>query len=85
VQIRLEQDPEMMKVCLVEHTFVTNRFWKGSTQFLTKTLPRVSTENEPSRARLHKRMMSISASQGYLRRSERNPAACWPADSYMGR
>ncbi|RAS28567.1 hypothetical protein D884_04235 [Pseudomonas sp. URMO17WK12:I10] len=34
----------MMKVRLVEHTFGTNRFWKGSNQFVTKTLPRLSTE-----------------------------------------
>jgi len=70
----------------VEHPFGTLKFWMGSTHFLTKTLPRVSTEMS-----LHvlaynlKRMMSISVSQGYLRRSGRKSAACWPASSYMGR
>ena len=28
----------------VEHTFGTLKAWKGATHFLTKTLPRVSTE-----------------------------------------
>lgn len=69
VQIRLEQDPGKMKVRRqkVEHPFGTLKFWMGSTHFLTKTLPRVSTEMS-----LHvlaynlKRMMSIFGIVGLL-------------------
>ncbi len=69
VQIRLEQDPGKMKVRrqTVEHPFGTLKFWMGSTHFLTKTLPRVSTEMS-----LHvlaynlKRMMSIFGIAGLL-------------------
>ena len=66
MQVRLEHDPAMMKVRrkTVEHPFGT---LKGSTHFLTKTLPRVSTEMS-----LHvlaynlKRMMSIFGIAGLL-------------------
>ena len=69
VQIRLEQDPGKRKVRrqTVEHPFATLKFWMGSTHFLTKTLPRVSTEMS-----LHvlaynlKRMMSIFGIAGLL-------------------
>jgi hypothetical protein len=46
VQIRLEHDPGKMKVrrYKVEHPFGTLKYWMGSTHFLIKTLPRVSTE-----------------------------------------
>lgn len=46
MQIRLEHDPGKMKVRrqTVEHPFGTLKYWMGSTHFLTKTLPRVSTE-----------------------------------------
>jgi hypothetical protein len=38
--------PEKMRVRqqTVEHPFGTIKFWMGSTHFLTKTLPKVSTE-----------------------------------------
>ena len=46
MQQRLEQTPEASRVRrqTVEHTFGTLKAWMGSTHFLTKTLPRVSTE-----------------------------------------
>ena len=46
MQSRLDQAPEMMRIRkqTVEHTFGTLKAWMGSTHFLTKTLPRVSTE-----------------------------------------
>ena len=46
MQERLIKQPEMMAVRrqTVEHTFGTIKAWMGSTHFLTKTLPRVSTE-----------------------------------------
>jgi len=46
MHIRLELQPEMMRVRLqtVEHSFGTLKSWMGYTHFLTKTLPRVSTE-----------------------------------------
>jgi transposase len=46
VQDRLLQNPEAMAIRrrTVEHTFGTIKAWMGSTHFLTKTLPRVSTE-----------------------------------------
>jgi hypothetical protein len=69
MQVRLEHDPAMMRVCrqTVEHPFGTLKSWMGSTHFLTKTLPRVSTEMS-----LHvlaynlKRMMSIFGIAGLL-------------------
>ncbi|WP_176510363.1 transposase, partial [Pseudomonas urethralis] len=69
VQIRLEHDPGKMKVRrqTVEHPFGTLKYWMGSTHFLTKTLPRVSTEMS-----LHvlaynlKRMMSIFGIAGLI-------------------
>lgn len=62
MQRRLDQQPEMMGIRrqTVEHPFGTLKHWMGSTHFLTKTLPRVSTEMS-----LHvlaynlKRLMSI--------------------------
>lgn len=46
VDARLDQAPEMMRVRrqTVEHPFGTLKAWMGHTHFLTKTLPRVSTE-----------------------------------------
>jgi transposase len=43
---RLDRQPEMMRVRreTLEHPFGTLKHWMGSTHFLTKTLPRVSTE-----------------------------------------
>lgn len=43
---RLEHDPAMMRVRrqTLEHPLGRLKFWMGSTHFLTKTLPRVSTE-----------------------------------------
>jgi hypothetical protein len=43
---RLDQQPERMRVrrCTVEHPFGTLKAWMGHTHFLTRTLPRVSTE-----------------------------------------
>ncbi|MDR6926117.1 hypothetical protein J2Y56_002157 [Pseudomonas sp. BE134] len=69
MQARLEHDPAMMRVRrqTVEHPFGTLKYWMGSTHFLTKTLPRVSTEMS-----LHvlaynlKRMMSIFGIAGLL-------------------
>lgn len=69
MQLRLEHDPGKMKVRrqTVEHPFGTLKYWMGATHFLTKTLPKVSTEMS-----LHvlaynlKRMMSIFGIQGLL-------------------
>src|SRR5471032_2863293 len=69
MQVRLEHDPGKMKVRrqTVEHPFGTLKYWMGATHFLTKTLPRVSTEMS-----LHvlaynlKRMMSIFGIAGLL-------------------
>lgn len=69
MQVRLEHDPAIMRVRrqTVEHPFGTLKYWMGSTHFLTKTLPRVSTEMS-----LHvlaynlKRMMSIFGIAGLL-------------------
>ncbi len=46
MQGRLAETPEAMKIRrrTVEHVFGTLKSWMGSTHFLTKTLPRVSTE-----------------------------------------
>ncbi|HCF6146667.1 IS1182 family transposase [Pseudomonas citronellolis] len=46
MQQRLDRQPEMMSVRrqTVEHPFGTLKHWMGSTHFLTRTLPRVSTE-----------------------------------------
>ena len=42
----LERTPEASKLgrSIVEHTFGTLKAWMGATHFLTRTLPRVSTE-----------------------------------------
>ncbi len=69
MQARLEHDPGKMRVRrqTVEHPFGTLKYWMGATHFLTKTLPRVSTEMS-----LHvlaynlKRMMSIFGIAGLL-------------------
>lgn len=69
MQVRLEHAPGKMKVRrqTVEHLFGTLKYCMGSTHFLTKTLPRVSTEMS-----LHvlaynlKRMMSIFGIAGLL-------------------
>lgn len=69
MQIRLEHDPEKMKIRrqTVEHPFGTLKYWMGASHFLTKTLPRVSTEMS-----LHvlaynlKRMMKIFGVVGLL-------------------
>ena len=46
MQRRLDREPEKMRVRrqTAEHPFGTIKHWMGSTHFLTKTLPRVSTE-----------------------------------------
>jgi transposase len=46
MQQRLDQAPEMMRIRkqTVEHPFGTLKAWMGATHFLTKTVPRVSTE-----------------------------------------
>jgi transposase len=46
MQARLDNAPEMMRIRrqTVEHPFGTIKSWMGATHFLTKTLPRVSTE-----------------------------------------
>jgi transposase len=46
MQERLDRAPEMMRIRrrTSEHPFGTLKAWMGSTHFLTKTLPRVSTE-----------------------------------------
>lgn len=46
MQMRLEQMPQASRERrqTVEHTFGTLKAWMGATHFLTKTLPRVSTE-----------------------------------------
>ncbi|KOX98501.1 hypothetical protein AM274_30460 [Pseudomonas nunensis] len=69
MQVRLEHDLGKMKVRrqTVQHPFGTLKYWMGSTHFLTRTLPRVSTEMS-----LHvlaynlKRMMSIFGIAGLL-------------------
>ena len=46
MQERLDRQPNAMKLRrqTVEHPFGTLKAWMGSTHFLTKRLPRVSTE-----------------------------------------
>ncbi len=46
MQQRLDSAPEKMQVRqqTAEHPFGTIKAWMGSTHFLTKTLPKVSTE-----------------------------------------
>ncbi|MHC2148643.1 hypothetical protein ACVI9W_004625 [Pseudomonas sp. 210_17 TE3656] len=69
VRIRLEHDPGKMKVRrqTVEHPFGTLEFWMGSTHFLTKTLPRVSTEMSLQVLAYNlKRMISIFGIAGLL-------------------
>ncbi len=46
LEARLEREPERMRArrCTVEHPFGTLKAWMGHTHFLTKTLPKVSTE-----------------------------------------
>ena len=46
MQKRLDRTPEASRLRrqTVEHPFGTLKAWMGSTHFLTKTLPRVSTE-----------------------------------------
>ena len=46
MQDRLERQPDAMRLRrqTVEHPFGTLKAWMGSTHFLTKRLPRVSTE-----------------------------------------
>ena len=46
LQQRLDREPEKMRVRrqTAEHPFGTLKAWMGHTHFLTKTLPRVSTE-----------------------------------------
>ena len=65
MQSRLDQAPEMMRIRrqTVEHPFGTLKSWIGATNFLTRTLDRVSTE-----MRLHvlaynlKRVLSLLGS-----------------------
>jgi hypothetical protein len=46
MQLRLERTPEASKLRrqTAEHPFATLKAWMGSTHFLTRRLPRVSTE-----------------------------------------
>ena len=46
VEARLEREPERMRTrrCTAEHPFGTLKGWMGYTHFLTKTIPKVSTE-----------------------------------------
>ncbi len=46
MQLRLDRQPEMMRVRrqTVEHPFGTIKSWMGWTHFLMKSLPRVRTE-----------------------------------------
>jgi hypothetical protein len=46
MQERLDQQPDVTKLRrqTVEHPFGTLKAWMGATHFLTKRLPRVSTE-----------------------------------------
>ena len=46
MQGRLDRQPDAMQLRrkTVEHPFATLKAWMGSTHFLTKRLPRVSTE-----------------------------------------
>jgi len=46
MQRRLDLQPEAMTLrrCTVEHVFGTLKYWMGSTHFLTRRLPNVSTE-----------------------------------------
>ena len=46
MQDRLDRQPDAMKLRrqTVEHPFGTLKAWMGATHFLTKRLPRVSTE-----------------------------------------
>jgi hypothetical protein len=63
---RLDEQPERMRVrrSTVEHPFGTLKAWMGHSHFLTRTLPRVSTEMS-----LHvlaynlKRVMAIMGTQ----------------------
>ena len=45
LEVRLDKEPERMRVrrCTVEHPFGTLKAWMGSTHFLMKTMPKVST------------------------------------------
>lgn len=70
MQARLERTPQASRLRrqTVEHPFATLKAWMGSTHFLTKTLPRVSTEMS-----LHvlaynlKRVMRIFGVQSLMR------------------
>lgn len=70
MQKRLDRAPEASRLRrqTVEHPFGTLKAWMGSTHFLTKTLPRVSTEMS-----LHvlaynfKRLMQILGTQQVIR------------------
>lgn len=70
MQGRLERTPQASRLRrqTVEHPFATLKAWMGSTHFLTKTLPRVSTEMS-----LHvlaynlKRLMQIFGVQSLMR------------------
>ena len=70
MQDRLDSKPEASRLRrqTVEHTFGTLKAWMGATHFLTKTLPRVSTEMS-----LHvlaynlKRMMQIFGTQPLMK------------------
>lgn len=46
MQKRLDRTPQASRLRrqTVEHTFGTLKSWMGSTHFLTRTMPRVSTE-----------------------------------------
>jgi len=54
MQPRLDDMPEalVLRRSTVEHPFGTIKAWMGATHFLTKTLPKVSTEMALQRARI---------------------------------
>ncbi len=54
MQERLDRDPDEMRVRrkTVEHPIGTLKAWMGYTHFLTRTIPRVSTET-----RLHEEII----------------------------
>ena len=70
IQARLDHAPDIMRIRrqTVEHPFGTLKAWMGYMHFLTRTLPRVSTEMS-----LHvlaynmKRVMNLMGTQALMR------------------
>lgn len=72
MQQRLDRQPEMMSMRrqTVEHPIGTLKHWMGVTHFLTKTLPRVSTEmslHEPQTTAEHLRRQRYNGGTAGLR------------------